>query len=267
MNISEDANGNSCCDTTDEGDDDDHGIGERNVDGNATVDERVTDAKVVESVSKEAEDKAVASVVEKIKKGLKEMFPIKKRGQLQVQVSTDVAINKDLHILPDFNGHIAQAEGTLEERSLRLETFFKNQSKNTIRSAQGIAWKSSFIAACLRHIRDSSSQASEPTVRWVLVVRMVNSIVDGLWSSWGPKAALVYEALASTSDAPSLDAAINLFPGKNYNLSNIVKRSESIKKNVVQRVIDTLEMTVPDVPSATPVFHPAGLISYALNIK
>lgn len=96
-----------------------------------------------------------------------------------------------------------------EERSLLLENLLWKQSKQILHNAQEIAWKSSFIAASLRQIRDPNfcTQAKQSPIRWIFAVKVINKIVNGPWSSWGPKAALVYEALAVKSDLLSCNAA------------------------------------------------------------
>ena len=96
-----------------------------------------------------------------------------------------------------------------KERSLLLENLLWKQSKQILYNTQEIAWKSSFIAASLRQIRDPNlcTQAKQSPIRWIFAVRMINKIVDGLWASWGPKAALVYEALAGKSNHLSCNAA------------------------------------------------------------
>jgi hypothetical protein len=234
----------------------------RGIDDEEHGDDATTDVDLVTE-----EDKFAQSVVKKINKGLREMLCVKKSKQLQVGASTNVAINKDLVIAPDFI-HFAEGE-SFEERCLYLEHFFEYQSANAFRSAREIAWKCCFIVACLRQIREPTlrTRASKSAIRWILAMRMINAIVNGLWEFWGPKAGLVYEALASRSDAPSFDAAIDLFPGTNYHLTFLVECDESTREKVVKSVINILRVSIPDVPSNTPLFHPAGYISYTLKHK
>jgi hypothetical protein len=186
-----------------EGDDSDRGVDDETVevDGNDHgVDDEHGDDAIIEQEAQ--------TVLKKITKGLNEMFLVKKSRQLQLQASTDVATNKDLVVSLDFT-HSAQGKTFVEKCEL-LESFFVEQSKSALRTGRELSWKSLFLAACLRKIRDptlcdtSTSDTSTSIIQWVLAMRIINSIVDGLWPLIGPKAALVYEALASKPNAPHL---------------------------------------------------------------
>ena len=217
------------------------------------------------------EDKAVEAVLRKIRKGLSMVVPAEREGkcsQLQAK-HTNMVVTKGQHlstdiIPPDF---FAQDADTPGSRSLRLERFLWQQSKTVLRSAKEIAWKSSFLAACLRRNRDlAASTEHKPTIRWTTAVWMINSIVDGLWSIWGPKAALIYEALAGTSGHLLFDIVFDILPVKNYNLSRIVGLSQSMRNNVITRITNTLKDLAP-APLEIDVFHPAAFISTALAIE
>ncbi|CAD6440080.1 97c0c9a9-1f08-4e7b-a9af-d5f7ffaed4e2 [Sclerotinia trifoliorum] len=157
-------------------------------------------------------------------------------------------------IPPDF---FARDENTLQDRSLLLENFLWQQSKSFFRNAREISWKCSFLAACLRRLRDPITSAVEndplnvTSYRWLMAVQMINTIFDGLWLAWGPKAALIYEALAA----------------KSYSLSLIVGLGQGVRSKIIQRVINALKESVPDLPLEVHVFHPAACVNSALNIE
>jgi hypothetical protein len=162
--------------------------------------------------------KSIETVSNKIRKALDKMFPgetKKKKGkanQLQVQAGCINAVGcggqlYSTDVIPsDFEARFARGKFTTNDRSLCLEKLLWQQSSRVLRGAQEIAWKGSFTAACIRRIRRGTLSLSEETgasqstvTRWTIAAWMINLIVDGLWPTWGPNAALVYEALACKS--------------------------------------------------------------------
>jgi hypothetical protein len=278
----------------DEGDstrDDDEGDGTRdNGEGDGTSDNDTTTetrSSTCSSMDIENVTKAVETISNKIRKALNKMFPGEKKkkkkkrnaNQLQGQARCIdvVASSGQLYstdvILSDFKARFARGEFTTKDRFLCLENLLWKQSSRVLQSAQEIAWKGSFVAACVRKIRhrtlslSEEAGASQSTVtRWTIAAWMINLIVDGLWPTWGPKAALVYEALACKSYILLLDTAVDALPVKNYSLSRIVKFSENTLRKVIQGVVNNLRDSTPLVSCDTYVFHPAACLSSALDI-
>lgn len=184
-------------------DDEDHSINSSTGNQNATT-EGESEATDGEGAM---EDKAVETVLKKIGRGLNMVVSVEREGrssQLRAK-DTNMVFAQGQHIFTDVipsDFFAAQGEDT-QSRALRLELFLWQQSKKVLRGAKEIAWKSSFLAACVRRNRDATTSIeSQSTIRWTTAVWMINLIVDGLWLVWGPKAALVYEALAGTCNHP-----------------------------------------------------------------
>ncbi|KAJ8068742.1 hypothetical protein OCU04_002439 [Sclerotinia nivalis] len=230
---------------------------ERPKEGNDGSEDR-NDGDMIIADEQPREDKAVAAILKKIQRGLLQVIPAKNGKNLHPQggctnmlIKGRAAYNEV--IPPDF---FARDENSLQDRSLLLENFLWQQSKSVFRNAREISWKCSFLAACLRKLRDpiTSGLENDPSnatsYRWLMAVQMINTIVDGLWLAWGPKAALIYEALAA----------------KNYSLSLIVGLAQSSRSKIIQRVINALKNSAPDIPLEVHVFHPAACVNSALNI-
>jgi hypothetical protein len=212
------------------------------------------------------------AVLKIIRKGLSIVLSAEREGkssQLQAK-HTSMVVTKDQHLSTDIipSQFVAQDGDTPGSRSLRLEHLLWQQSKTVLRSAKKIAWKSSFLAACLRRIRDpTDSTEHKSTYRWRTAVWMINSIVDELWPSWGPKAALIYEALAGMFSYLLFDTVFDMLPVKNYNLSRIVQLSKSTRSNIITRITNSLRDSIPDIALEVDVFHPAAFISTALAME
>ncbi|KFY09644.1 hypothetical protein V492_05414 [Pseudogymnoascus sp. VKM F-4246] len=145
----------------------------------------------------------------------------------------------------------------LDDRLAYLEIFLLEQSSSVTKSAHETVWKWNFLVACVRRLRNhdlsSSVKGCKATrVRWIYATRIVNSVVEGLWCTWGPRAALVYEALAS----------------KNYCLNHISQLAVSTMDSVIHSVIRQLAATPPPPSSLRAhVFQPAAYISIATDTE
>jgi hypothetical protein len=75
------------------------------------------------------------------------------------------------------------------------------KANELLRAAGDMSWKYLFICSCLRILYGIKDEDKAVT-RWLNIVRMANSIVDGLWEHWGPLALFVYEVLAGKANSP-----------------------------------------------------------------
>ena len=139
-----------------------------------------------------------------------------------------------------------------------------------IKSARETAWKYTFLVACVRRLRNhdlsSSDEGCKATrVRWINAAWIINSVVEGLWSTWGPRVALIYEALACKYHTLLFYVAINFILVKNYCFSRISELAVSKMDSVIDSVIRKLAETPPPPSSLRAyVFNPAAYISIAL---
>lgn len=211
---------------------------------------------------------AVKNISNKIQKGLDEIKAALEKSNKQC---TDLVVAGDQLIPQDFNDRFERGESNIED----LENLLWNQSSTVVRKALGVAWKCSFIAVCLRKIRQRAPNAykitgaSQSTIsRWTVAASITNSIVDGLWVTWGPKAALVYEALACKCHTLLFNAAVDFVPVKSYSMSSITQLSDSMLPSIVQGVIENIakDSRLPALLDSY-VFHPAACISSALNLE
>ncbi|KAG4430261.1 hypothetical protein IFR05_014257 [Cadophora sp. M221] len=204
----------------------------------------------------EQDQKAIEILTKKIQKGIEMKTSRKKRkrasNQLQIQSGATAVV------VSEFDTWFAanQTDG-IEDKSLRLETLLWTRASDLVETAQEVAWKYRFIASCLHILRigDKSDHQQRYGVgvwRWARAARVVNAIVDKLWGAWGPKASLVYEALAV----------------KNYILSDTSSISESRQQVIIDAVVVKLSRNPPpEVPPDTFVLHPAACISAAMKME
>ncbi|OBT82966.1 hypothetical protein VE02_08461 [Pseudogymnoascus sp. 03VT05] len=209
-----------------------------------------------------------AKIAKKILSGLDGMRPKeKKRPKKTGKTKPNAAVIKGVidRAQPIPNGNIAtvfrncvdRGDIGLDDRLAYLEIFLLEQSSSVTKSAHETVWKWKFLVACVRCLRnhDLSSSVKEckaTRVRWIYATQIVNSVVEGLWCTWGPRAALVYDALAS----------------KNYCLNHISQLAVSTMDSVIHSVIRQLTLTPPPPSSLRAhVFQPAAYISIATDTE
>ena len=189
-------------------------------------------------------------------------------------------------IVPVTSEFQYENDEAVEDRLLKLENFHWEQSQKVMEADQDtnmealiidqdatvMSWKFSFIAGCLHKLcmrQDKVDGARRATIyRWVSAASIINSIVDGLWIKWGPKAVLVYEALACEYFDILFNVA-NPLVVCNYSMSCTRSiRNESLP-NVIKRVVENLTNCSDAPPSLLfpSVFHPALYISSALGVS
>jgi hypothetical protein len=168
-------------------------------------------AKINPSVQQSVEEIS-AKIAKKILSGLDGMRPKekkrpKKTGKTKPNAAViDGVIDRAQPILngsipTDFRNCVDRGDIGLDDRLAYLEIFLLKQSSSVTKSAHETVWKYKFLVACVRRLRNhdlsSNVKGCKATrVRWIYATRIVNSVVKGLWCTWGPRAALVYDALA-----------------------------------------------------------------------
>lgn len=227
------------------------------------------------------EEMAIKTITKTIQKGLRDLAERHTAKELILPAcARDPAI-------PDICTEWLEGDGvSLEERLLRLENAHW-EPLSMVKEVRAMAWKRSFVAACVHKLLDKlRPEVSEALVvtlrpqasverktasasvntkrRWVLSAAMTNAIVNKLWSNWGPKAALVYEACASKSYNLLFDAA-NSVPVRNDKMSSI----RSIPNESLLKIIDGVARNIinggePSSSLCSHIFHPALYISSAL---
>ena len=156
-----------------------------------------------------AEDKYVTAISKKIRKGIEQVLRKKRNKNNHCSDVAATGAKLSTEIIPtDFEYAFLRGEFGVKDRLLCLQIVLWQKSSRVIRDARSISWKCSFIAACLSRIGNPELSDIENTavskstrVRWAIAAWLINFIVNGLWSVWGPTAALVYEALACKSNA------------------------------------------------------------------
>lgn len=257
-------------DTDNSVDDEDNGVVEAGGDGDNEV---VGPAAQSKDTSEEKEQRTITNLTKKIRKGIEEKVittkKMRKGNDSQIQVGqTGVVISES-------DTWLANDKSRGEGIWVAFENWLWTQAHSMVKDSKEMAWKYLFIFSCLRNLRDAdigpiplTGQESQKMWRWTRAARVVNSIVDGLWLSWGPAAVFVYEALAgeyctsldgTTADAQSV---------KNYALTEVSSLSGSRQQEVVAAVVRNLsEGPTLDLPPDSLVFHPAGCIAAALKYK
>jgi hypothetical protein len=140
------------------------------------------------------------------------------------------------------------------------------ETNRLLRDSEDISWKFLFICSCLRILHPTKNKNRNVT-RWLNIVRITNSIVDGLWKHWGPHALFVYEALAGKVISPRPKAAANAQVAKNYLFGSLTRSSKLKRKNIVIAVISNLSGDLlPHKLQGANVFHPPAVISIMLNM-
>ncbi len=244
------------------------------------------------------EEKAIASITNKIRKAL-----IKKE-KLLAKEKQDLARNKQAlstNCEPSTNGipytkgvlatkaltektidsivRTSQSfRGSIGDRLLQLENIHWNQYElfdqsdalKVVQDSQITAWKCSFIAGCLHNMNPKAIKGKicrSTRSRWVVAVRVINSIVAGMWPKWGPVATMVYEALACKLYGLLFNAA-NYESDKHYNMRCIRSVPDVSLPNIINGVINNLlETSSPSSSLYSHVFYPSLYIRNALNIK
>jgi hypothetical protein len=115
----------------------------------------------------------------------------------------------DAIVISEFDSYHMKGELTIVDRFSYLDALLRKKSSEVTKDAREISWRFSFVAACIRRMRDflpavcvdtaacNDSDANRFSLRrWSISAWIINSIIDGLWPAWGPQAALLYEALA-----------------------------------------------------------------------
>jgi hypothetical protein len=161
----------------------------------------------------EKEHKAVLSITQKIKGGLKRTSSADEKN-IENTVTFNQHQGEPHELERSLNARFSSKECEINDRSLFFEMELWRRSSAIVAGAKATAWKHSFLAACIRNVRTIAFQGDEDLDqlhanrykinRWTTAAIMVNSIVSGLWQvkSWGEKAFLVYEALASKNRLP-----------------------------------------------------------------
>lgn len=149
-----------------------------------------------------------------------------------------------------FRNSLLSSDWTHKETTALKMLLWDPPSSALLGHGEEMLWKYKFIASCLQTLRDDMGAYRKPkNWRWNRAVRMINLIVDGLFQAWGPKAFLVYEALAA----------------KKYYLTEMSSFSEKRQQEILSSIIKTLSNgRPPDTPTYL-VFHPAAYISAVMD--
>ncbi|KFY17485.1 hypothetical protein V492_00639 [Pseudogymnoascus sp. VKM F-4246] len=228
--------------------------------------------KPVSPPKQNVEEAAIRKITKTIQKGLSDlakMHHAKELGKTSTQLTLP-ACARDPAIPENCTEWLDGDDASLDERLSRLENVHW-QPLNMVQVVRAMAWKRAFVAACVHKLLDKlRSEASESLVvtlrpkaperetasvsvstiyRWVFNAAMTNAIVNKLWSNWGPKAALVYEACAI----------------RNFKMSSI----RSIPNESLPNIIDGVAHNItnggePSSSLCSHIFHPALYISSAL---
>jgi hypothetical protein len=227
----------------------------------------------------------ITNLTKKIRKGIEEKTIAKPRKKNRTaneeKVTSEVSSNKFQFQVGQTGVVIAEPDIWLASDRfggdgihVALENWLWKQACDMVKESKEMAWKYQFIFSCLRNLRGADVGPIPPTGyegqkmwRWTRAARVVNSIVDGLWLSWGPAAAFVYEALAGEHCAPCLnDTTADAQPVKNYSLPEVSSISRSRQQEIVAAVVKNLsEDPMLDPLPESLVFHPAGCIAAAIK--
>jgi len=233
-------------------------------------------------------EKAIKNITNSIRKGLRDLqegHSAKELGKTSKEPSLPACAG-DPAIPDNRTSWLEGDDGTIEERLLRFENVHW-EPLHMLQEMRAMAWKRSFVAACVHKLLDKlRSEASESlkvtlrpkasverktasasvnTIRrWIFGAALINAIVNKLWSNWGPKAALVYEACASKGYNLLFDAA-NFVPVRNNKMSSIRSISNESFEEVVDGVaLNLINCGEPSSSLCSHIFHPALYISSVL---
>ncbi|KFZ18759.1 hypothetical protein V501_01022 [Pseudogymnoascus sp. VKM F-4519 (FW-2642)] len=222
----------------------------------------------------EMKEMAIENITKTIRRGLSDLgkrHPGQEIGKTSKQLIRP-ACARDPAIPENCTEWLERHDASFEERLLRLENVHW-EPLHLVQEVRAMAWKRAFVAACVHKLVDKlrpeaseslvvtlrpqapvegeTASASVSTIRrWVFTAAMTNAIVNKLWSNWGPKAALVYEACAI----------------RNFKMSSI----RSIPNESLAKIIDGVAHNIeadkePSSSLCSHIFHPALYISSALH--
>jgi hypothetical protein len=207
------------------------------------------------------------SIAKKIMTGITKMFENGNRGGSMYQPQLPSSHISTFHAETCSSSD----QGYRSEQLKILEETFWHKATTLLQNSKAEAWRYKFIAACLCNMRGSNvveKGKERGKWRWVRAVRVINSIVNGLWHSWGPGAALVYEALAGTSlYLLSIKRYADERLVMNYSVYSASELSRTKQEELLSAVVETLASeSIPWPQVDFLVLHPASCISSGMGI-